>query len=35
MSDRDFYTLREMVRRLQRKVEKLEKQLEDRKEQEE
>lgn len=31
MSDRDFYTLREMVRKLQRKVDKLEKQLEDKK----
>ena len=30
MSDRDFYTLREMVRKLQRKVEDLEKKLEER-----
>jgi hypothetical protein len=30
MSDRDFYTLREMVRKLQRKVENLEKKLEER-----
>lgn len=29
MSDRDFYTLREMVRKLQRRVEYLEKKLED------
>jgi len=29
MSDRDFYTLRELVRKLSRKVEKLEKQLEE------
>ena len=31
MSDRDFYTLREMVRKLQRKVADLEKKLEDKK----
>ena len=31
MSDRDFYTLREMVRKLQRKVEDLEKRLEGKK----
>jgi len=30
MSDRDFYTLREMVRKLQRKVETLEKKLQER-----
>jgi hypothetical protein len=30
MSDRDFYTLREMVRKLQRKVQDLEKKLEER-----
>lgn len=30
MSDRDFYNLREMIRRLQRKVENLEKKLEER-----
>lgn len=29
MSDRDFYTLREMVRKLQRRVAELEKQLEE------
>ena len=29
MSDRDFYTLREMVRKLQRRVDYLEKKLED------
>jgi hypothetical protein len=28
MSERDFYNLREMIRKLSRKVEKLEKQLE-------
>lgn len=29
MSDRDFYTLREMVRKLQRRVAELEKQVEE------
>lgn len=29
MSDRDFYTLREMIRKLQREVEKLKQQLEE------
>ena len=29
MSERDFYNLREMIRKLNRKVEKLEKQLEE------
>lgn len=29
MSDRDFYNLREMIRKLQQKVARLEKQLED------
>ena len=29
MSDRDFYTLREMIRKLQRKVAELEKKLKD------
>ena len=29
MSDRDFYNLREMIRKLQQKVAQLEKQLED------
>jgi hypothetical protein len=30
MSDRDFYNLRELIRKLQRKVEHLEKKLEER-----
>jgi len=32
MSDRDFYQLREMIRKLQRKVERLEEELKDKKE---
>lgn len=31
MSDRDFYNLREQIRKLNRRIEQLEKQLEDKK----